>query len=167
MEIATLIKWNGLVYALYYGVNLAYDYLRSRNRQAQESIQYSYKDLLEEAPVRVEVSDPPVSQGAIISEIKEETEVLPQDTRLSISKYHSAYRRFIIDDEGRIFVWTWERVIDGEGYYYDVFDSEGKYIVKIPLETRPLVLKKKKLYTLEEDDEGYQFVKRYKITWKY
>ena len=74
MEITTLIKWNGLVYALYYGVNLAYDYLRSRNRQAQESIQYSYKDLLEEAPVRVEVSDPPVSQGAIISEIKEETD---------------------------------------------------------------------------------------------
>jgi hypothetical protein len=100
-------------------------------------------------------------------EIKEETEVLPQDTRLSISKYHSAYRRFIIDDVGRIFVWTWERVIDGEGYYYDVFDSEGKYIVKIPLETRPLVLKKKKLYTLEEDDEGYQAVKRYKVIWKY
>jgi len=100
-------------------------------------------------------------------EIKEETEVLPQDMRLSIPKYHSAYRRFIIDDEGRIFVMTRERVADGEGHYSDVFDSEGIYIVKIPLKTRPFVIKKKKLYTVEEDEEGYQFVKRYKITWKY
>jgi hypothetical protein len=100
-------------------------------------------------------------------EIKEETEVLSQDMKLSIPKYHSAYRRFIIDDEGRIFVMTRERVADGEGYYYDVFDSEGKFIVKVPLKTRPYVLKKKKLYTVEEDEEGYQAVKRYKVIWKY
>jgi hypothetical protein len=50
-------------------------------------------------------------------EIKEETEGLPQDWKLSIPKYHSAYRRFIIDDEGRIFVMTQERVLEEEGYY--------------------------------------------------
>jgi hypothetical protein len=39
--------------------------------------------------------------------------------------------------------------------------------VKIPLKTRPYVLKKRKLYTIEEDEEGYQIVKRYKVTWKH
>ena len=62
---------------------------------------------------------------------------------------------------------TFERVEDGEGYYYDVFDDEGKFIVKVPLKTRPLLLKNGKLFTVEEDEEGYQFVKRYKVSWNY
>lgn len=100
-------------------------------------------------------------------EIKEATEGIPPDTRLSIPKYHSAYRWFTTDDEGRIFVMTNERVDEGEVYYYDVFDSEGKFTVKIPLKIRPYVLKKGKLYTVEEDKEGFLMVKCYKITWKY
>ena len=100
-------------------------------------------------------------------EIKEETEGISPEIKLSIPKYHSAYRWITTDDEGRIFVMTWERANEGEVYYYDVFDSEGKFIVKIHLKTRPYVLKKKKLYTVEEDDEGYLFVRRYKVTWKY
>jgi hypothetical protein len=42
----------------------------------------------------------------------------------------------------------------------------GKYMAKISLKSRPYVIKKNKLYTIEEDNEGYQIVKRYKITWK-
>ena len=100
-------------------------------------------------------------------EIKEVTEGMPPEQKLSIPKYHSAYRWFTADDEGRIFVMTHERVDEGDVYYYDVFDSEGKFIVKIPLKTRPYVLKKGKLYTVEEDEEGFLMVKRYKVTWKY
>ncbi|MGD8535676.1 MAG: hypothetical protein PVF66_07490, partial [Candidatus Aminicenantes bacterium] len=100
-------------------------------------------------------------------EIKEATESTPPQIKVSIPKYHNAYNWFTADDEGRIFVMTHERVEEGEGYYYDVFDSEGKFIAKIPLKIRPYVLKNKKLYTVEQDEEGYLFVKRYKITWKY
>ena len=99
-------------------------------------------------------------------EIKEQTEGMPPDIKISISKYHPAYGRFSADDEGRIFVMTYERIEDGEGYYYDVFDAEGKYIVKIPLKFRPRVLKNSKFYTIEEDEEGYQIIKKYKVTWK-
>ena len=53
-----------------------------------------------------------------------------------------------------------------ENSVLDVFDSEGKFIVKIPLKIRPYVLKKEKLYTVEEDEEGYLMVKRYKINWR-
>jgi hypothetical protein len=83
-----------------------------------------------------------------------------------IPKYHCPFRWMIADEKGRIFVWTYERVIDGEGYYYDVFDADGKYIVKVPLKSRPFLYKNSKLYTVEEDEEGYQYVKRYKVTWK-
>jgi hypothetical protein len=100
-------------------------------------------------------------------EIKEATEGLPQNMKLSIPKYHFPYRRFTTDDEGRIFVQTYEKTTDGSGYYYDVFDSEGKFIVKIPLKIRPYVLKKKKLYTVEENEDGYLFVRRYEVTWNY
>jgi hypothetical protein len=48
-----------------------------------------------------------------------------------------------------------------------VFDSEGKYIARISLKSRPIVWKNNKLFTIEEDGDGFQFVKRYKVTWKY
>lgn len=99
-------------------------------------------------------------------EIKEQTDGIPPDLKLSISKYHSAYGRFLADDEDRIFVMTYERIEGEEGYYYDVFDAEGKFTVKIPLKSRPHVLKNNQFYTIEEDEEGYQVVKRYKVTWK-
>jgi len=82
-------------------------------------------------------------------------------------KYHNAFQFLNIDDAGRIFVQTYERATDGSGYYYDVFDSEGKYIAKTSLKTMPRVLKKKnKLYTIKEDEDGYQYIKRCKVTWK-
>jgi hypothetical protein len=99
-------------------------------------------------------------------EIKEATEGLPPDMKFSIPKYHNAYSWFISDDEDRLIVRTYERASDGEGYYCDVFDEEGKYIAKIPLGFTPRIWKNNKLYTIEEDEEGYQYIKRYKATWK-
>ena len=93
-------------------------------------------------------------------------EGMPSGIKLSWKKYHNAFIYLSIDDKERIFVRTYEKVSERDEYYYDVFDAEGKYICKIPLKNRPFVIKKNKLYTIEEDEEGYQFVKRYKVTWK-
>jgi hypothetical protein len=78
---------------------------------------------------------------------------------------YPAYETFSCDDAGRIFVRTWDRTEDGIGNYYDVFDSEGKYIARIPLRIKIHILKNQKLYSIEEDEEGYQVVKRYKVNW--
>ena len=86
--------------------------------------------------------------------------------KLSWDEHHNAFIYLCIDDEGRIFVRTYERVPGREEYYYDVFDPEGKYVVKIPLKSRPYVIKRGRLYTIEEDAEGYQVVKRYKVIWR-
>jgi len=94
-------------------------------------------------------------------------EGMPPGIELSIPKYYPPFRDFIIDDECRIFVLTYEKVPDGDERYYDVFDKEGKYIAKIPLGLRTQLIKKDKLYAIEEDNDGYHCIKRYKVTWNY
>jgi len=87
------------------------------------------------------------------------------ERELIIPKYHGAFRAFACDEKNRLYVGTFEKTEDGKGYFYDVFDEEGKYINKLPLTIRPRIWKKGKLYALEENEEGYQLVKRYKVNW--
>lgn len=118
------------------------------------------KILKDYVPVKITQED--------VDERLEGEELPPQiKERMDVPEYHCPFRWLISDDEGRIFVWTYERVSEGEGYYFDVFDPEGKYVVKVPLKTHPFLLKNNKLYTVEEDEEGYPYVKRYRVTWKY
>lgn len=91
-------------------------------------------------------------------------EGIPPGIKLVFPEHFPAFWHLSTDDEGRIFVQTFERTDEGS-FYYDVFDSEGKYMAKITLRTRPRAWKNNKLYTIEEDEEGYQYVKRYKVKW--
>ena len=86
--------------------------------------------------------------------------------KLDIPKHHAAYRDFTADERGRIFVRTWEKEGNRNGYYFDIFDSAGKYIAKIPLEFNPVVWKNENVYAIEEDENGFQLVKRYKVVWQ-
>jgi hypothetical protein len=83
MEITTLIKWNGLVYILYYGLNFAYDYLRNTNNQPQETIHYSYKDLLEEAPAKVDLPNQATNQAS-------NTEAIAKDLKAQVNKVEAS-----------------------------------------------------------------------------
>lgn len=100
-------------------------------------------------------------------EKKEQTKDMPPgiNIKFDFPKNHSAYRRFFLDDQNRIFVQSWEKTEGGKKFLYDIFDEEGKFVAKVPLKIAPVTLKKGKLYSLEEDDEGYQTVKRYAVTW--
>lgn len=100
-------------------------------------------------------------------EIDEVMEEMPQGIEVSIPKYHNAFQWFTTDDEGRIFIRTHEQIKEGKGYHYDVFDMEGRFIVKIPLKTTPYLIKDNKFYTVEEDEQGFLAIKRYKVTWNY
>ncbi len=91
---------------------------------------------------------------------------IPPEFEQELPKYFPAYKSFTKDDEGRLIVGTFEKVKSGDGYCCDVFDSKGRYIVKIPLKAYPRIWKNHKLYTIEEDEEGFRYIKRYKVTWK-
>lgn len=81
---------------------------------------------------------------------------------------YPAFQHISVDEDGRIFVKTYERVDDKKSdFYFDVFDSEGKYIAKFKSWIRPHVWKKGKVYTIESNPDGFPVVKRYKVTWDY
>lgn len=92
-------------------------------------------------------------------------EIIPEGVKLEWPEHHWAFINISLDESGRIFLQTFEKTPDDKDYYYDVFDPEGKYISKVALPAKPEVWKNSKLYTIEEDEDGYQFVKRYKVTW--
>ena len=89
--------------------------------------------------------------------------------RIILPDFFPAFQDFSIDEEGRVFVETFERHQEQEKsfYSYDVFDSEGRYITKIPIRSYPRVWKNGKFYTIERDNEGFEFVKRYEVIWNY
>lgn len=89
--------------------------------------------------------------------------------KLDFPAHFPAFKDIFIDDKDRIFVRTFQRVEGEEDFFYhDVFDVQGKYMAKVSVLAnlnRNSVWKKDKLYTIEEDDDGFQYVKCYKVTW--
>lgn len=92
---------------------------------------------------------------------------LPLRSKVEFPDYYPAFQGLSCDEQGRIFVRTSEYTGNDQGYYYDVFDEEGRYMAKILLPFSPRTWKNNTLYTVEEDEEGFQIVKRYKVSWKH
>jgi hypothetical protein len=84
--------------------------------------------------------------------------------KLALGKYHSAFRRFRQDDEGRLYVQTWEKNAEGH-FYYDIFDPDGRYLTRLSPKGGVMAVKKGKMYCREEDEEGYQSLKVYRLVW--
>jgi len=83
-------------------------------------------------------------------------------------KYYPIFYYFLCDDEGRIYVRTYERDKQ-DNIYYDVFDAEGRYFAKFSHPDNELitVIKNKRTYCLiKADEEGIPLIKRYKMEWK-
>lgn len=99
---------------------------------------------------------------------KEEEDKLPSQIRerMNIPKSHTGFYYFRVDEEGRIFVRTWEKTKDNRGFFYDVSDPEGKYIAKISFSGYLKLWVKGKLYTAEETEDGFPVIKRYNVIWK-
>lgn len=110
---------------------------------------------------------------------KDKEKLLEKFQRLSVKKlgfkpvfpkYYPSFHDLSIDWEGRIFVKTYEKFDDNDGlYFYDVFDSEGRYIAKVPIKEGLLGLfwGESELYTVNEDKEGFEMIKRFKVYWRY
>lgn len=90
--------------------------------------------------------------------------------KLVFPKHFPFFHRISVDDQGRIFVLTYETA-GGPGDHgsCDVFDPDGRYMGKAPWPIRALEVywTKDKLYTIELDEDDYHCVKRYKISWNY
>ena len=96
---------------------------------------------------------------------EQETAAKGRGIVLDFSKFHPAYRGFFLSDIGHLFVETFEKTKDGK-VIHDIFDPEGRFIGRMPLRPYGICILRDKYYAREEDEDGYQYVKRYAVTWK-
>lgn len=87
------------------------------------------------------------------------------DMKVVMAKDHAAFHSFFVSDTGHLFVETFEKS-GGGTFIYDIFDSGGRLLARMPLKPRGLKISHGKYYALEEDEDGFQYVKRYAVTWK-
>jgi hypothetical protein len=81
------------------------------------------------------------------------------------AKQHAAFWNIFASDTGYLFVETFEKGKAG-GFIHDVFDKEGRLVARMPFKSHGVKISAGKYYALEEDEDGYQYVKRYAVTWK-
>ena len=111
-------------------------------------------------------SNSPVSISQ--KDVEERTAGVPPPIleKMKIPKYYPFFRYLATDDEDRIFILTFERPPGRKGYCFDILDAEGRYIVRAVLPGLMPLIRKGHLYAIEETDEGYPVLKRYKIRWR-
>jgi hypothetical protein len=91
---------------------------------------------------------------------------IPANVKVNWPRHHNAFQFLLVDDEDRIFVQTYEKLPDGKGFYCDVFDPEGRFLAKFALRGGPRAVKNGRVYSIDEDEQGYPLIKRHKVTWK-
>lgn len=93
--------------------------------------------------------------------------VLPQRIKLNYPKYYYPFNFVLCDDEGKTYVRTNSQDEQGD-FYFDVFDSEGRYIAKFsrPWGEMPSVIKKGKMYSIKLDRNELPLLRRYRMVWE-
>ena len=141
---------------IYYGRNLDYEIkVYSPDGKHVKSIQKKYE------PQKVTEED----IEEILDRIPNIGEVNVREM-FELPKIFPPFQSFTLDEDGRIFVWTWEKGRKKGEFIFDVFDSEGQYITQFPSKMDIRVWKKGKAYSYEENEEGFYVIKRYKVSWE-
>lgn len=80
---------------------------------------------------------------------------------------------FFPDDRNRLFVMTFERGTNPSEYTYDIFDSDGLFIRRKPLDILTWgeiaacgQVSRDRLYCFQERQDGYRTFKVYKLVWQ-
>ena len=85
---------------------------------------------------------------------------------LVFPKNYPPFSYIFLDEDNRLFVRTYEKGTEKVAYILDVFDSEGRFISRCESYGLSFKWKGSKLYTLEENEEGYHLLCRYEATWE-
>jgi len=81
-------------------------------------------------------------------------------------EYSPPFFGFTIDEDGRLIVLAARKSAGGGGLPFDVFDGEGRFISEIRLPVFPLLWKNKRLYGIEESEDGNPCLARYRVSWE-
>lgn len=86
--------------------------------------------------------------------------------KIEVPKVFPPYENFFLDEQGRIFVKTYEIGKTKEEHLFDIFDPAGNYVARIALKGEEHLIKGEKLYSVEETEEGFQVLKCYSMRWE-
>jgi hypothetical protein len=76
------------------------------------------------------------------------------------------FQNFSVDEAGRIIVRTWERGKEKGEFVHDVFDPEGRFISQFTTKVAVSIWKNGKAYAADENEEGFNVIKKYAVIWK-
>jgi hypothetical protein len=117
---------------------------------------------------------------AVSEEVKKAYfELLPKGDPLVENFYFTEhwppFRGLYTDDQGRLFVLTYEAGLKAGEFMYDIFDSDGIFIGRMNLANMKNLCRpssftvrgiKNRLYALQEKDSGYKELVVYNMGWK-
>lgn len=81
-------------------------------------------------------------------------------------KMFPPFQSFTLDEKDRIFVRTWEKGKEKDEFVHDIFDSEGRFIAQFTSKINVSVWKNNKAYAIDEDEEGFNVIKKYLVHWE-
>jgi hypothetical protein len=74
-----------------------------------------------------------------------------------------AYSAFVVDQDGRILVRTYERGKGEKEYYNDLFDADGRYRARFPSFAEFILWRDGRLYGVQEDEAGFKVLKCFRV----
>ena len=85
---------------------------------------------------------------------------------IQFPEYFPPFGNFVLADEGRLLVRTYEKGRAKKEYYWDVFDAEGRYIAKVPIVHEIRLWRDGKAYFFVEDEDGYKTLRCCRARWE-
>ncbi len=81
-------------------------------------------------------------------------------------KMFPPFQTFSVDESNRIIVRTWEKGKEKDEFVHDIFDPEGRFIAQFTSKINVSVWKNGKAYAIDENEEGFNIIKKYLVRWE-
>ena len=85
---------------------------------------------------------------------------------IQFPEHFPPFGNFVLADEGRLLVRTYEKGRAKKEYYWDVFDAEGRYIAKVPIVHEIRLWQDGRAYFFVEDEDGYKTLRCCRARWE-
>lgn len=83
--------------------------------------------------------------------------------KFGMPEVYPPYKGFLVHPDGRLIVQTWEKGKTKGVQYYDLFDAEGRYILRFTTTMDILFWRGDRLYGQEENEDGFPVLKCFRI----
>lgn len=85
--------------------------------------------------------------------------------RLIFPEYFPPISYLTVDSADRVYVRTYEKGQQPNEYWMDIFDNQGVFLARCLTRAVPQFWRGERAYSIEENEDGYQVVRRYLVHW--